>query len=94
MVGIQIGKEQEERKRQEEGLNFETTPWWNFVTIMGYADEELRSASLSSLSNCGLNPRRRRRRSYDISGSGFEDATSEMQLQLGGERGGERDHMM
>ena len=30
MVGIQIGKEQEERKRQEEGLNFETTPWWNF----------------------------------------------------------------
>ena len=23
---------------------------------------------------------------YDISGSGFEDATSEMQLQLGGER--------
>ena len=24
---------------------------------------------------------------YDISGSGFEDATSEMQLQLGGERG-------
>ena len=30
MVGIQIGKEQEERKREEEGLNFETTPWWNF----------------------------------------------------------------
>ena len=30
---------------------------------------------------------------YDISGSGFDDATSEMQLQLGGERGeGERDH--
>ena len=58
MVGIQIGKEQEERKREEEGLNFETTPWWNFITIMGYADEELRSASLSSLSNCGLNPRR------------------------------------
>ena len=58
MIGIQIGKEQEERKREEEGLNFETTPWWNFVTIMGYADEELRSASLSSLSNCGLNPRR------------------------------------
>ena len=25
MVGIQIGKEQEERKREEEGLNFETT---------------------------------------------------------------------
>ena len=23
---------------------------------------------------------------YDISGSGFDDATSEMQLQLGGER--------
>jgi hypothetical protein len=46
MVGIQIGKEQEERKREEEGLNFETTPWWNFITIMGYADEELRSASL------------------------------------------------
>ena len=64
MVGIQIGKEQEERKREEEGLNFETTPWWNFVTIMGYADEELRSASLSSLSNCGLNPRGRRRRCY------------------------------
>ena len=57
MVGIQIGKEQEERKREEEGLNFETTPWWNFITIMGYADEELRSASLL---NCGLNPRRRR----------------------------------
>ena len=68
MVGIQIGKEQEERKREEEGLNFETTPWWNFITIMGYADEELRSASLSSLSNCGLNPRRRRRRSYDVGG--------------------------
>ena len=63
MVGIQIGKEQEERKREEEGLNFETTPWWNFISIMGYADEELRSASLL---NCGLNPRRRRRRSYDI----------------------------
>ena len=46
MVGIQIGKEQEERKREEEGLDFETTPWWNFITIMGYADEELRSASL------------------------------------------------
>ena len=30
MVGIQIGREQEERKREEEGLNFETTPWWNF----------------------------------------------------------------
>ena len=30
MVGIKIGKEQEERKREEEGLNFETTPWWNF----------------------------------------------------------------
>ena len=44
MVGIKIGKEQEERKREEEGLNFETTPWWNFITIMGYADEELRSA--------------------------------------------------
>ena len=49
MVGIQIGKEQEERKREEEGLNFETTPWWNFITIMGYADEELRSASLLKL---------------------------------------------
>ena len=70
MVGIQIGKEQEERKREEEGLNFETTPWWNFVTIMGYADEELRSASLSSLSNCGLNPRRRRRRRRRMARSG------------------------
>ena len=49
MVGIQIGKEQEERKREEEGLDFETTPWWNFITIMGYADEELRSASLLKL---------------------------------------------
>ena len=49
MVGIQIGKEQEERKREEEGLNFETTPWWNFITMMGYADEELRSASLLKL---------------------------------------------
>ena len=49
MVGIQIGKEQEERKREDEGLNFETTPWWNFITIMGYADEELRSASLLKL---------------------------------------------
>ena len=49
MVGIQIGKEQEERKREEEGLNFETTPCWNFITIMGYADEELRSASLLKL---------------------------------------------
>ena len=49
MVGIQIGKEQEERKREAEGLNFETTPWWNFITIMGYADEELRSASLLKL---------------------------------------------
>ena len=49
MVGIQIGKEQEERKSEEEGLNFETTPWWNFITIMGYADEELRSASLLKL---------------------------------------------
>ena len=49
MVGIQIGKEQEERKREEEGLNFETTPWWNFITIMGYADEELRSVSLLKL---------------------------------------------
>ena len=49
MVGIQVGKEQEERKREEEGLNFETTPWWNFITIMGYADEELRSASLLKL---------------------------------------------
>ena len=58
MVGIQIGKEQEEGKREEKRLNLETSPWWNLVTIMGYADEELRSASLSSLSNCGLNPRR------------------------------------
>ena len=49
MVGIQIGNEQEERKREEEGLKFETTPWWNFITIMGYADEELRSASLLKL---------------------------------------------
>ena len=49
MVGIQIGKEQEERKREEEGLNFETTPWWNFIPIMGSADEELRSASLLKL---------------------------------------------
>ena len=50
MVGIQIGREQEERKREEEGgLKFETTPWWNFITIMGYADEELRSASLLKL---------------------------------------------
>ena len=41
----------------------------NFVTIMGYADEELRSASLSSLSNCGLNPRRRRtRRMHHVEG--------------------------
>ena len=49
MVGIQIGKEKEERKREDEGLDFETTPWWNFTTIMGYADEELRSASLLKL---------------------------------------------
>ena len=61
MVGIQIGREQEEGKKEEEGLKFETAPWWNFIIIMGYADKELRSASLL---NCGLNPRRRRRRSY------------------------------
>ena len=30
--------EQEEEKREEEGLNFETTPWCNFIIIMGYAD--------------------------------------------------------
>jgi hypothetical protein len=29
---------------------------------------------------------------YDISGSGFDDATSDMQLQLGGER--ERDAIL
>ena len=50
MVGIQVGSEQEEGEREEEGgLKFETTPWWNFISIMGYADEELRSASLLKL---------------------------------------------
>ena len=49
MVGIQIGREQEERKKEEVGLKFETTPWWNFIIIMGYADEELRSARLFKL---------------------------------------------
>ena len=68
MVGIQIGREQEEGKKEEEGLKFETAPWWNFIIIMGYADKELRSASLSSLSNCGLNPRRRRRRDHVCGG--------------------------
>ena len=61
MVGIQIGREQEERKREEEGLNFETTPWWNFIIIMGYADEELRSASLLKLRAQPTAKARRRR---------------------------------
>ena len=84
MVGIQIGKEQEERKREEERLNFETSPWWNFVTIMGYADEELRSASLSSLSNCGLNPRRGEARMSSYEGRSMPSYEGEYMPSFGG----------
>ena len=78
MVGIQVGNKQEERKGEEKRMIRE-----NKKTSLSRAMREKTSAGEDF---CGSDIDDM---TYDISGSGFDDATSDMQLQLGGER--ERD---